>query len=88
MGRSAGAFSDAWFMYLLIQQVKVSCGHTYLSVRHAARLKPAVKHIIHTAQDALALAAGDGDVINEVTVKVSHLETKGAEEWLWVEQDW
>lgn len=45
----------------------------HLSVRHAPALKPAVKHIINTPQHTLALAAWDGDVVNKVTVEVSHL---------------
>ena len=45
-----------------------------LAVGHAATLKPAVKHLLHTTQLALALLAGDGDVVNEVPMQVSHLQ--------------
>jgi hypothetical protein len=54
-------------------QKHVTAAASYLAVGHAAALKPAVKHIVNAAQHALALAAGDGDVINEVTVQVVNL---------------
>lgn len=50
----------------------------HLSVRHASALKPAVKHVVDAPQHALAAAAGDGDVVYEVTVQVSHLERQAS----------
>ena len=37
------------------------------------RLEPAVKHLLHAPQLALALARGDGEVVDEVAVQVGHL---------------
>lgn len=37
------------------------------------RLKPAVEDVLHSAQHPLALARGDGQVIDEVAVQVGHL---------------
>lgn len=45
-----------------------------LAVGHAATLKPAVKHLLHTMQLPFALLAGDGDVVDEVPMQVSHLQ--------------
>lgn len=44
-----------------------------LAIRHAAALKPAVKHLLHSVQISFALLAGDGDVVYEVSVQVCHL---------------
>lgn len=46
----------------------------HLSIRHAPALKPAIKHVINAAEHTLAAAAGDGDVINEVSVEVCDLQ--------------
>jgi hypothetical protein len=48
----------------------------YLAVGHAAALKPAVEHVVDAPQQALALAAGDGDVVDEVPVQVVNLHKK------------
>ena len=42
-------------------------------IRHASRLKLAVKNSLHSPQLTLALLAGGGDVINLVSVYVGYL---------------
>jgi len=48
-----------------------------LAIGHAATLKPAVEDLLHPVQLTLALLAGDGDVVYEVPVQVSYLQTHG-----------
>ena len=48
-------------------------GVVHLSIGHRATFKPAVKDVIHTPQGPFATRAGDGDVVNEMPVQVTHL---------------
>ena len=47
-----------------------------LGVGHAATLEPAVEDVRHAPQDALALARGDGQLVDKVTVQVIHLQER------------
>ena len=57
-----------------LKELLVLKGVVQLAVGHAATLKPAVKHLLHTMQLPLALLAGDSDVVDEVPMQVSHLQ--------------
>ena len=56
-----------------LKELLVLKGVVQLAVGHAAALKPAVKHLLHSMQVPLALLAWDGDVVNEVPVQICHL---------------
>lgn len=58
---------------VLLEELGVLEGIVQLRVGHAARFKPAVKHLVHAPQHPLALPAGDGQVVDEVPVQVRHL---------------
>ena len=60
-----------------LEELLVLKGVVQLAVGHAATLKPAVKHLLHSMQVPLALLAGNSDVINEVPVQISHLQSHG-----------
>ena len=57
-----------------LKELFVLKGVVQLRVGHAPRLEPAVKDFINSAQHALALAAGDGQVVYEVPVQVLYLQ--------------
>jgi hypothetical protein len=57
-----------------LKELLILKGVVQLRVRHAPRLKPAVKDFIHSPQHALALAAGNGQVVYEVPVQVCNLQ--------------
>lgn len=70
----AHTFSHKVSREVALKKVLVLKGVVQLAVRHAATLKPAVKHLLHPVQLTLALLAGDGDVVYEVPVQVCHLQ--------------
>ncbi len=57
----------------VLEEALVLEGVVQLPVRHAAALKPAVEDVLHAAQHAPALAAGDGQVVDVVPVQVRDL---------------
>ncbi|KAA6429736.1 MAG: hypothetical protein FRX49_00169 [Trebouxia sp. A1-2] len=65
----AHTFSHKVSREVALKKVLVLKGVVQLAVRHAATLKPAVKHLLHPVQLTLALLAGDGDVVYEVPVQ-------------------
>lgn len=53
-------------------------GVVQLAVGHAATLKPAVKHLLHSVQVPLALLAGNYDMVYEVPVQICDLQASKA----------
>ena len=60
----------------MLKEALVGKGVMQLPIGHAAALKPAVKDVLHPAQLALALAAGDCEVVDLVPVEVCDLHSE------------
>lgn len=58
---------------VVLKEFDVLEGIVQLGVGHAARLEPAIKHLVHSSQHALALLAGNLQVVDEMPVQVRHL---------------
>ena len=75
IGREASALEEGLVLEGVVQ----------LAVGHASTLEPAIENVLHSAEQPLALTAGDCQVVNLVSMQVSDLRHQDAFEHTMVE---